>query len=37
VGVCSALEKEDMIAQTHRGHNQAIGKGMDIKKMLDKC
>jgi pyruvate dehydrogenase E1 component alpha subunit len=34
VGVCSALEKEDMIAQTHRGHNQAIGKGMDIKKMM---
>jgi pyruvate dehydrogenase E1 component alpha subunit len=34
VGVCSALEKEDMIAQTHRGHNQAIGRGMDIKKMM---
>jgi pyruvate dehydrogenase E1 component alpha subunit len=34
VGVCAALEKEDMIAQTHRGHNQAIGKGMDIKKMM---
>ncbi|MDR1574764.1 MAG: thiamine pyrophosphate-dependent dehydrogenase E1 component subunit alpha [Treponema sp.] len=34
VGVCAALEKEDMIAQTHRGHNQAIGKGMDINKMM---
>jgi pyruvate dehydrogenase E1 component alpha subunit len=34
VGVCYALEKEDMIAQTHRGHNQAIGKGFDIKKMM---
>ena len=34
VGVCAALEKEDMITQTHRGHNQAIGKGMDIKKMM---
>ena len=34
VGVCSALEKEDMITQTHRGHCQAIGKGMDIKKMM---
>ncbi|MCL1812000.1 MAG: thiamine pyrophosphate-dependent dehydrogenase E1 component subunit alpha [Treponema sp.] len=34
VGVCAALEKEDMITQTHRGHNQAIGKGMDLKKMM---
>ncbi|MDR2314335.1 MAG: thiamine pyrophosphate-dependent dehydrogenase E1 component subunit alpha [Spirochaetaceae bacterium] len=34
VGVCTALEKEDMIAQTHRGHNQAIGKGMDMKRMM---
>ena len=34
VGVCTALEKEDMITQTHRGHCQAIGKGMDIKKMM---
>ena len=34
VGVCAALEKEDMITQTHRSHGQAIGKGMDIKKMM---
>lgn len=34
VGVCSALEKEDMITQTHRGHNQAIGKGMDLNRMM---
>ncbi len=34
VGVCSALEKEDLITQTHRGHNQGIGKGMDIKRMM---
>ncbi|WP_010258299.1 thiamine pyrophosphate-dependent dehydrogenase E1 component subunit alpha [Treponema primitia] len=34
VGVCSALEKEDMITQTHRGHNQAIGRGMDLKRMM---
>ncbi|GHV77321.1 acetoin:2,6-dichlorophenolindophenol oxidoreductase subunit alpha [Spirochaetia bacterium] len=34
VGVCSALEKDDMITQTHRGHNQAIGKGMDINRMM---
>ncbi len=34
IGVCSALDADDYIAQTHRGHNQGIGKGMDIKKMM---
>ena len=34
VGVCAALEKEDMITQTHRSHGQGIGRGMDIKKMM---
>jgi pyruvate dehydrogenase E1 component alpha subunit len=34
VGVCAALEREDMITQTHRSHGQGIGKGMDIKKMM---
>ena len=34
IGVPSALEKEDYILQTHRGHGEGIGKGMDIKKML---
>lgn len=34
VGVCSALEKEDYILQTHRGHNQGIGKNMDINRMM---
>ncbi|MCK7482262.1 MAG: thiamine pyrophosphate-dependent enzyme [Candidatus Moduliflexus flocculans] len=34
VGVCSALAPEDLIAQTHRGHNQAIGKGMDVSRMM---
>ena len=34
VGVCAALEKEDMITQTHRSHGQAIGKGMNINKMM---
>jgi len=34
VGVSAALEKEDMISQTHRGHGQAIGKGADINKMM---
>ncbi len=34
VGVCSALEVEDYILQTHRGHNQGIGKNMDINRMM---
>jgi len=34
VGVCSALSREDLIEQTHRGHNQAIGKGMSIDRMM---
>jgi len=34
VGVCSALEDSDYILQTHRGHNQGIGKNMDINKMM---
>lgn len=34
VGVCSALEPDDCMAQTHRGHNQAIGKNMSIERMM---
>jgi TPP-dependent pyruvate/acetoin dehydrogenase alpha subunit len=34
IGVCSALENDDYILQTHRGHNQGIGKNMDINKMM---
>ncbi len=34
VGVCAALDEEDLILQTHRGHNQGIGKGMDINRMM---
>ena len=34
IGVCVALEKEDYILQTHRGHNQAIGKGMGLDRMM---
>ena len=34
VGVCSALDEQDYILQTHRGHNQGIGKNMDIKRMM---
>ena len=34
VAVCAALTREDLIGQTLRGHNQAIGKGMSIDKMM---
>jgi acetoin:2,6-dichlorophenolindophenol oxidoreductase subunit alpha len=34
VGVCAALEPEDLIYATHRGHGQSIGKGMDIRRMM---
>jgi acetoin:2,6-dichlorophenolindophenol oxidoreductase subunit alpha len=34
VGVCAALEPEDFMAQTHRGHNQSIGRGMSIPRMM---
>ena len=34
VGVCAALDPEDLIYATHRGHGQSIGKGMDIKRMM---
>lgn len=30
VGVCSALEPEDMVASTHRGHGHAVAKGVPI-------
>jgi pyruvate dehydrogenase E1 component alpha subunit len=33
VGACSALEKEDVICTTHRGHAHYIGKGISIKKL----
>ena len=34
IGVCAALENEDYILQTHRGHGQGIGKNMDINRMM---
>ncbi|HWQ80180.1 MAG TPA: thiamine pyrophosphate-dependent dehydrogenase E1 component subunit alpha [Anaerovoracaceae bacterium] len=34
VGACCALEKEDLITSTHRGHGQVIGKGIDLNKMM---
>ena len=34
VGACSALEKDDYITSTHRGHGHTLAKGADIKKMM---
>ncbi|MGO9310368.1 MAG: thiamine pyrophosphate-dependent dehydrogenase E1 component subunit alpha [Spirochaetia bacterium] len=34
IGVCEALEPEDLIYATHRGHGQSIGKGMDVNRMM---
>jgi acetoin:2,6-dichlorophenolindophenol oxidoreductase subunit alpha len=33
VGVCSALNKDDQIISTHRGHGHCIAKGADLKRM----
>jgi TPP-dependent pyruvate/acetoin dehydrogenase alpha subunit len=30
VGVCSALEPEDLVTSTHRGHGHAVAKGVPI-------
>jgi pyruvate dehydrogenase E1 component alpha subunit len=34
VGVCAALNKDDFVASTHRGHGHAIAKGVDVKRMM---
>lgn len=34
VGACCALEPEDLITGTHRGHGQSIGKGIDLNRMM---
>jgi pyruvate dehydrogenase E1 component alpha subunit len=34
VGVCAALEKEDTIASTHRGHGHALAKGVDLMRFF---
>lgn len=34
VGVCNALEKDDFIISTHRGHGHCIAKGAEIKRMV---
>ncbi|MGI6225660.1 MAG: thiamine pyrophosphate-dependent dehydrogenase E1 component subunit alpha [Peptococcales bacterium] len=34
VGTCMALEKDDYITSTHRGHGHLLAKGGDMKKMM---
>jgi len=34
VGACQAIEKEDYIVSTHRGHGHCIAKGGDLNKMM---
>jgi len=33
-GVCAALNEDDLITSTHRGHGHCIAKGMDIRAMM---
>ena len=34
VGACAALEPEDYITSTHRGHGHCLAKGADPKRMM---
>ena len=34
VAACMALNKDDLITSTHRGHSQVIVKGIDLNKMM---
>jgi TPP-dependent pyruvate/acetoin dehydrogenase alpha subunit len=34
IGACAALERDDYILSTHRGHGHCIAKGADIKYMM---
>ncbi len=34
VGVCAALQRDDYITATHRGHGQIIAKGADLGRMM---
>lgn len=34
VGACCALDEEDLITSTHRGHGHCIAKGIDLNKMM---
>ena len=33
-GVCAALEEQDLMTSTHRGHGHCISKGIDLNKMM---
>ncbi|WP_144921219.1 thiamine pyrophosphate-dependent dehydrogenase E1 component subunit alpha [Halorubrum salsamenti] len=34
VGACAALDEEDFITSTHRGHGHCIAKGLDPRRMM---
>ena len=34
VGICAALEEDDYVTSTHRGHGHAIAKGADVRLMM---
>ena len=34
VGVCSALDRDDQIISTHRGHGHCLAKGADLNRMM---
>ncbi|RKY65882.1 MAG: pyruvate dehydrogenase (acetyl-transferring) E1 component subunit alpha [Candidatus Latescibacterota bacterium] len=34
VGACAALENDDFVVSTHRGHGHCIAKGADLKRMM---
>jgi pyruvate dehydrogenase E1 component alpha subunit len=34
VGVCEALEREDMITSTHRPHEHAVARGIPVKSLM---
>ncbi len=34
VGVCAALNKDDQIISTHRGHGHCLAKGADLNRMM---
>jgi pyruvate dehydrogenase E1 component alpha subunit len=34
VGACCALDKDDMITSTHRGHGHCIARGIDLNRMM---
>jgi len=34
VGACAALENQDMMTSTHRGHGHCIARGIDLNRMM---